>query len=245
MTRRVLVFFAVAALGCGDGETPVEVRRGSAVEHGQAMFSDANVSSSPVNAYSCSTCHAALPSDPQQNKPGAVLAGAIDRPSYWGETVLDLLGAINQCLFYFMQHDTAWTADQEPARAMYAWLESLPASDADKQAAKFTVVRAVVDAPGGDAARGADVYTRSCQPCHGAAQTGEHRTIPTAPRLPGEFLAEHPSSEYSPTQRRLTLIEKVRHGGFLGYGGEMPPISLEKLSQAELSDLVAFLGPYE
>ena len=37
----------------------------------------------------------------------------------------------------------------------------------------------------------------------------------------------------------------VRHGGFLGYGGEMPPFSVEKLSDAELADLIEYLGPYD
>jgi len=239
---RWALIFAFAALGC-DGEAPVEVQRGSAVEHGRALFEDPKVSSSPINSYACSTCHAALPSGVEQNKPGAVMAGAVARPSYWGGKELDLLGAINHCLFYFMLHN-GWTAEQEQAKALYAWLESLPASEADRQAVPFTVVQDIVDAPEGDAARGADTYARSCKFCHGDARTGQNRAIAAAPRLPGEFLAEHPDSEYTPTQRRMTLIEKMRHGGFLGYGGEMPPFALEKLSSAEVADIVAYLGPY-
>jgi thiosulfate dehydrogenase len=242
---RILLLFTLAALGCGDGEAPVEVRRGTAVDHGQALFTDRKVSSSPDNFYSCSTCHAALSSDLQQSKPGAVLAGAVARPSYWGGTELDLLAAINHCLFFFMQHNEVWTAEDESAKGLFAWLESLPASDAERQAVPFTVVTDIADLPGGDAGRGADVYARSCQLCHASAHSAQGRTLGAAPRLPGDFLTEHPLSEYTPAQRRLTLIEKVRHGGFLGYGGEMPPLSLEKLSDAELADLIDYLGPYD
>jgi thiosulfate dehydrogenase len=38
------------------------------------------------------------------------------------------------------------------------------------------------------------------------------------------------------------FIEKVRHGGFLGYGGDMPPYSLEVLPDATVSDLLEALG---
>jgi thiosulfate dehydrogenase len=42
----------------------------------------------------------------------------------------------------------------------------------------------------------------------------------------------------------LVFIEKVRHGGFLGYGGLMPPFSLEAMTDAELGALLSFLGLY-
>ena len=40
----------------------------------------------------------------------------------------------------------------------------------------------------------------------------------------------------------LVVIEKVRHGRFFDIGGVMPPFSLESLSNAQLSDLLAFLN---
>jgi thiosulfate dehydrogenase len=37
------------------------------------------------------------------------------------------------------------------------------------------------------------------------------------------------------------FVEKTRHGGFLGYGGTMPPFSLNVLSDEDLADLLTFL----
>lgn len=38
------------------------------------------------------------------------------------------------------------------------------------------------------------------------------------------------------------FVQKVRHGGFLGYGGKMPPYSQEKLTDQDLGDLLELLG---
>ena len=43
---------------------------------------------------------------------------------------------------------------------------------------------------------------------------------------------------------RKAFIEKIRHGGFLGYGGTMPPFSQAVLSDADLGALLAFLKLY-
>jgi thiosulfate dehydrogenase len=40
----------------------------------------------------------------------------------------------------------------------------------------------------------------------------------------------------------LVVTEKVRHGQFFGVGGNMPPFSLESLSDEDLGALIAFLG---
>lgn len=235
----------IAAAGCSDGEAPPPqtVYGGTAVDHGAALFRDPAASKSSYNSYACSTCHAARAGDAGDTiLPGAPLAGAVSRPSYWGGQEAELLRAINHCLYYFMLKDKAWTAGDEEARAMYAYLESLP-SDAEAEAPQpFTIAYEVVDVPQGDAGRGGPLYTRACAYCHGAARSGEGRLVERAPKLPDQTLAEHPSPQYDDNDRRLVFVEKVRHGGFVGYGGQMPPFSIESLSDQDLGDILKYLG---
>ncbi len=58
--------------------------------------------------------------------------------------------------------------------------------------------------------------------------------------LPEDTLRSH--STYDAQSLRLIFVEKIRHGAFLGYGGEMPPFSREALSDTEVSDILETLG---
>src|SRR6185369_8072307 len=107
--------------------------------------------------------------------------------------------AVNDCLYYFMLKDQLWTPDDVEARAVFAYLESLP--PALPEAQPFTVVYAVEDVPQGDAKKGKDVYARACESCHGAVHTGEGRLVPRAPAMPEQVLAEHPSPKYTDQDR--------------------------------------------
>lgn len=49
---------------------------------------------------------------------------------------------------------------------------------------------------------------------------------------------------FDKTQVRVTFVEKVRHGGFLGVFGSMPLYSTEAISDADLSALLTFLDLY-
>lgn len=230
------------APGCqADQET--EVVHGTAVDHGAALFNDPSIAGTGYNAFACSTCHAVgAAGEGDSVRSGAPLNGVVERPSYWGGDEVDLLRSINLCLYYFMLRDAPLKADDEDARALYAYLESLPSGPADAEPVPFTVVRTIEDLPPGDASRGAGVYDRACLTCHGVAGTGEGRIVERAPVLPQQTLEEHPAGEYTELERRLVFVEKIRHGGFYGYGGQMPPLSLEKLSDAEVGDLLTFFG---
>jgi thiosulfate dehydrogenase len=249
MTRRIRaaglvpLLAATALAGCADPD-PVIVK-GTAVEHGAALFTDATVAGGGYNSYSCATCHSkARPSAGTSAVllPGAPLAGVTRRPSFWGGTELDLLRSVNHCLYYFMLADASWDGDDTEAQAMYAYLDSLPKKPEDEAPVPFTVVVEIENLPPGDASRGAGTYDRACRSCHGAAHTGEGRLVARAPALPERTLEEHPLDQYTAEERRLVFIEKTRHGGFLGYGGQMPPFSLEVLSDPDLSDLLTFFG---
>lgn len=84
------------------------------------------------------------------------------------------------------------------------------------------------------------MYDAACAHCHGAIGSGDDRIATDLPRLPDDVLAAH--RHYSAQDQRLVFIEKVRHGGFLGYPGRMPPFSVEALTDAQLSDMLAALG---
>jgi len=242
IATRALLLTASAALGCA-GKPETKVIQGTAVEHGEALFHDPTVAKTSANKYSCATCHEATAGEAGQAVlTGAPLAGAVQRPSYWGGQELDLLPAINHCLYYFMLKDKPWTADDEDARGMYAYLESLQGDSESQKAAPFTVVYVLSDTPNGDTKRGAAIYGRACASCHGPAHTGEGRLVERAPVLPEAAIAQHPPDKYTDNDRRLVFIEKMRHGAFVGYSGQMPPFSKEKLSDQDVGDLLGFFG---
>lgn len=240
-----LVALALAAmsLGCSSEEAETKVVEATAAEHGEVLFHDPGLSGVSYNAYSCGTCHEATPGE----RPGAILtglplAGAVNRPSFWGGEEIELLRSVNYCFYYFMLADHLLTPEDPDARALYAYLESLPSSPELDAAQPMTPVVLIADPPPGDATRGAASYAAACALCHGAAHTAAGRLVSFAPLLPEQTLEEHPLGDYTAEERRLVFVDKVRHGAFVGYGGTMPPFAAEKLSEQELGDILTFLG---
>ena len=226
-----------ALLGCG--ATP-ETSRQTPAEQGEALFTSGKLSPSSTNVFSCMTCHDARPRNGDRLKPGAPLAGATARALYWGGQENDLLQSIDACRSIFMSAPVPLEATDPDADALYAFLVSLEPGDASS--APFSVVREISNVPRGDVARGQGVFERACQSCHGAMHTGEGRRSSRIPVLPEQTLEAHPAPDYSVRVQRLVFIEKTRHGAFLGYGGLMPPFSLEVLPDPALSDLLEGLG---
>jgi len=245
MKRATLVlasFVAAFALGCG--EPAPTIVQGTAADHGKALFSDSTITGTSTNTFSCATCHspAGVASAAGSKLAGAPLAGVTRRPSYWGGMEVDLLPSVNHCLYYFMLASEPWGAEDERAQALYAYLDALPSASADEAAWPFTVDVEIFALPNGDAEKGRALYGAACGSCHGEAKTGAGRSVPRAPALPDDTLAEHPLDKYTPDERRLVFVQKTRHGGFLGYGGQMPPFSTEVLSDEELGDILGYLG---
>lgn len=232
----VSVAVATSLAGCPDPEVVTEQR--TAVEHGRDLAADPRVGgANGVNELTCLDCHSESAAG-AAGLSGGSLAGVTTRPSYWGGKELRLLTSINDCRYYFMLSDSAWTGDEVDAQAIYAWLESLTGPS---DAVPFTLGD-VVDPGPGDATAGKAAYDLACASCHGAAKTGAGATLSRAPVLPDETLDEHPLGDYTEAERRLVFVEKVRHGTFGGYGGQMPPLSLEVLSDEDLANVLAFLG---
>jgi thiosulfate dehydrogenase len=231
-------------IGCTEEAAAPVINHGTAIDHGAAIFNDPGISGTELNTYSCATCHESGAADTAVVRPGGSLVGVTKRPSYWGGEELDLLRAVNACLYYFMLKDEAFTAEDEEARALYAYLESISQGTDGTSAAPFTVLVNIADLPAGDATRGGVAYGRACKTCHGPAHTGEGRLVARAPLLPEQTLQEHPLDEYTPKEQRLVFVEKTRHGAFITYSGNMPPFSTEKLSDTEMADILQYLGLY-
>ncbi len=240
MTMRRWLLSCALLVGCS---STVEETT-TAVQRGEALASDPGFAASQRNAFSCRSCHA-IASAGDKILPGAPLGGAAKRPSFWGGRIRDLGDAVDQCAQKFMR---AEPIDRKAKKwvDLYAYLQSL-AERGPTTAQPFDVVYAITDLPKGSADAGRDLWARSCQSCHGAAETGAGRprapdgTTPS-PIVPNETEFEHGSEGVALV--RQVIIEKVRHGSYLGFPGVMPPFSREALSDAQIADVLTYLGQH-
>ena len=240
-----MAWLLIALAACDPGVVAVD-----AVQHGADLYAGiVPASPSKLNLYACKTCHplhsSAAPVPGQVASapilPGAPLAGVTQRGRWWGGAEADLLRAVNVCRARFQHAPAPWAATDVEARALWAFLVHLPADVTTVW--PFTAVQAALDLPPGDGTRGAQVYDVACRSCHGAAHTGLGRLATRVPRLPEQAVLDH--AGYSPALLRVVFVEKVRHGGFFGYGGDMPPYSREVLSDADLAALLTWFGLYD
>lgn len=231
---RRLAVVVLVAVGCG-GSGPL-----SGAEFGEQLFSEPRLSDSSINVASCATCHSVrAEGDPDRILPGHTLFDSAFRESYWAGQELRLLDAINVCYGTFMRGHPPLAADDARAKALYEYLVTI-SPGAPSPALPFTVVRNVTgDVPRGDRARGERVYEAACRSCHGALHNGAGRPSTLAPVLPEE--TENYPELFPGVPPAWVVIEKVRHGGFFGIGGTMPPYGLEALSDEDLGALLEHL----
>lgn len=232
---RLALVAACLALSACVSSSSEDPPRGTAADHGRALFADPKASPSASNAFACATCHHAEGASTTL-APGAPLGGVTARTRFWGGQHVDLLESVNDCRMFFMDARAPWTTGDEDARAMYAYLADLPPIATAPVA--FTVV-SPGDLPAGDAKRGAIAYDLACKTCHGTPHEGAGRLASFIPVLPDEVVRGHTS--LTPQQLRLVFIGKARLGAFRG-GGSMPPFSREVLADDDLAGLVAFFG---
>ena len=228
----IAVVLSFAAAGCAEDLTI------SSADHGRDLYNSKALSSSNLNNYTCANCHTLERTEGGLLLPGGPLAGSTRRLSLWGGQENDLLRSINACRSYFMLAPEPLKADEPDAEALYAFLKSL--EPGDPEPVPFTVVRMIEPIARGDADAGTLGYTRTCGYCHGTMHGGLGRLSDRVPVLPEDTIAEH--IDYTPRDLRLVFIEKVRHGRFYGYGGDMPPFSTEVLSDPELANILEALG---
>ena len=238
----VALALALALPSCADTEVHLP-----AAAEGAAIAQNPAASRSRYNVFACTTCHAVRASEVGTRLlPGAPLEGAARRPTYWGAETVHLHEAVERCWTFFMR-GTPTDLDDRTGEALYAWLESLSpdASTAGTQAVVQTFPRTVRPLGEGDATRGQAVWSRACGNCHGALGTGVGRLGPLVTIVPGETEREHCADTLPPgytdqtTYLRTVVVEKIRHGSFLGYAGSMPPFSVEALSDDDARDLTA------
>jgi thiosulfate dehydrogenase len=207
----------------------------SAQEYGKQLYSDPAVSTAGSNPFSCATCHE-ITQERKRLLPGYTMYGVTKRPSWWGGFELTLLDSINQCVTNFMR-GRELGADEENARALHLYLDSLSPQPAD--ALPLTIVRNIVDVPSGDPVMGKQIYDESCGNCHGAPHTGQGRISGAASIIPDDTLTSFGTDPKKGA--RPVTIEKVRHGKFFSIGGNMPLFSTEALSDEQLGAVLGYL----
>lgn len=204
-------------------------------------FRAPELSASRFNHFSCATCHASEPgsSPAARHLPGGTLHDVAARPRWWGGQITTLRDAVNVCMVFFMRGQPL-SPDDERGLALSAYLQSISPSR-EAPPVPLTVPGAVTRAPGGgDAGRGASSYATACEPCHGARSTGVGKLDPSAITLP-EGTASY-ARDYPFATARLVVTDKVRHSPFFEVGGVMPFYSMEVLPDADLADILAYLG---
>lgn len=239
---RVPLSFAALALAaaCGGslGGGSKTVDR-PAVELGDALFHDHSLSPSVYNRFACSTCHATTPDEPADvTLSGYTLYDSANRADWFLGYSEQYLDAVNFCLVYFMRGEAIVPGDPN-GDALYEYLASI-SPDGTAPELQYTFERVLPNIPRGDADHGKELYDRTCRICHGDKDTGSGRISPETTILNATLSADY-DTLFPGTPHDSVVIEKIRHGQFYGIGGNMPFFTQEKLSDADVGDLLAYL----
>jgi thiosulfate dehydrogenase len=236
MKRRAAATFVLVLAGFLFGAC----EKSAAEAGGERFRQNKGYTESNLNRTSCATCHEVGPDEDTEGyrKPAYGLDGVVARERWWGGSELHLLDAVNQCVVWFMRGD-ALDPDSDPAKQLYEYLESITPDGASSDILPMTIVENIAPLPLGDAARGQALYDLHCQFCHGDLHTGSgNHGI-------SDFILPESTSDYDEffpgVPKGLIVIEKTRHGRFFNVGGVMPFYSLERLSDDEISDILALL----
>ena len=183
------------------------------------------------NSFTCSTCHAIdEPADDGLRRPGHALRDAAARPSYKNGEVASLREAVNSCLTEWMNAEP-WEADDARWVDLEGFLQDIAPSSAP--ALTYEIRTDEIDLEGGDADDGRELFNGSCAVCHGQNGGGTDQ----APPVVGFGHA----ADY--VARRVRTSGRGDSSVYQGLtGGIMPFFSDDRLSDAELRDLVAYLG---
>jgi len=219
---------ALGLAGCGPA---------TAIEWGKESFSDRGLSTAASNSFSCATCHDLTPT--QALRAGYPLADVSLRPTFWGGNVVTMQDAVNQCLVDFMKSKPLSPTDDR-GKALFIYLSSLVTSDGSLAGAQpLTIVQNIVDLPSGDVSRGAALFANGCANCHGAVKTGAGRIGSDSSILPDDTINTFGTDPVRGA--RVVTVEKIRHGKFFNIGGVMAPYGLERCSDAQASDILAYM----
>lgn len=230
------VLFAASLLllaGCGP---PPKSR--PAAELGSELFDSPALSTDASNRFSCGTCHSRTADEGTRRLAGFPLANSAQRGRWWSGSYSQYLDAVNYCVVFFMR-GARLKPGQPNADALYEFLVSIsPAPKAEP--IYFTIERNIRAPAAGSAAAGEKIYEIACRSCHGARGTSAGLLQPSTPL--DSSLSTYYTTTYPTSEHGVLVTGKVRLGNFFGFGGSMPPFALERLSEAELADLIAFLA---
>lgn len=219
MPSRWLIVVLVA--GCG----------GSSSSSDPVAFSAPH---SDGNTFACATCHALEePAPDGLRRPGHPIGDAAARPSYKNGQVEDLLTAVNSCRREWMAAPAFEAGDPRWIELSGFLRERAPET---APALSFERVEPPRDLSGGDPTAGRALFNRTCILCHGEDGIGTAR----APEITG--------LELEPAY----IAERVRTSGddestvYPGLtGGRMPFWAADRLSDAELRDIAAYVHTSE
>ena len=187
--------------------------------------------------FACATCHALTePAADGLRRAGHPIGDALRRQSYKNGQLNTFLDAANTCLNDWINISTPWTQSSEQFTALVDYLESEDTGTGTTTDVTFTIMGESVpsEAFTGDITRGQAAFNETCASCHGVDAQGGLNV--------GFALA---GIDYSEEQ----IARKVRTSGpissnsvYTGLtGGRMPFWSLERLSNQELGDIIAYL----
>lgn len=186
------------------------------------------------NSFTCSTCHAlSEPSADGLRRPGHPIADATRRPTWKNGQLTDMREAVNSCLSEWMNAEP-WSADDPRWLALHDFLDEQAelAGIETAEALSFSIVEPPEDLTGGDPDDGRALFNGSCAVCHGEDGLGTNQ----APPVTGFGHAPQYTARRVRTSGRL---DSPVYDGLTG--GVMPFWSAERLTNAELLDLVAYL----
>lgn len=228
-TRLAVLLFSFTAVGCAMEGGPARPDPGSPVlTGGDAVYA---LPRPDGNTFTCATCHAlSEPADDGLRRPGHALGDAANRASYKNGQVSSLREAVNTCLVEWMG-SAPFTEDDEDWLA----LEELLMDEAGTAPAPEVQIQRVdppADVSGGDMMVGEETYHATCVVCHGDDAQGTER----APSLVGARVTAERAAE------RVRLSGDPESAVYPGLtGGRMPFWGLDRLSDDELRDVVAYV----
>ncbi len=208
---------------------------GQTNDRGRAVYDNPDPNG---NTFACSTCHAiSEPSSDPFRRAGHPLAGSTDRPTYKNGNVASLLEAVNSCRSEWM-NTRLWTSDDTDWIDLYGWLQSLPPDHTEP----VTFQLGLTEPPqlSGNSETGRSIFNATCAACHGIDASGTN----LAPGLRGDLLAAQGGADYIARRVRTSGLESSPvYDGLTG--GRMPFWSVDRLSDQELADIIAYLSTAE
>lgn len=195
---------------------------------GQAVY---EMPLSDGNSFACATCHAlSEPSADALRRPAHPIGNATRRSHWKNGKAVTFLDAVNSCVTEWMVAP-AWQSTDPRFVALRSYLDS-QAPSGDAPDLSYEIVTPPADVTGGDIARGRATFNQSCVVCHGSDGLGTIRgpKVAGSLRLP-EYIAG-----------RIRMSGSARSAVYSGLtGGVMPFWAKDRLSDAEVRDLVAFI----